>query len=267
MPESLRALLSDIKLQQHVELLFVDAARLQPRGGLWFLRRWRVRCHAQRAAGCWYAASSHRQDHATGAFFRRLAKALREQPATLFFQTEVFGLEAQLKMLRSEIAQLECAEHKVRAALCGTQLVLAEERDTWQKELTKVQAWARSQERAFKAESARRLAAQRSAEDAQQKAKVAHREAQSAAETKCGVIASAISGMRQQLDALQVSFDAEAARADAAVAHAAAAAACANAAEKRAAAAEAKVARMEEAEVQAEVSFILHSCGSDGGGG
>ena len=86
---------------------------------------------------------------------------------------------------------------------------------------------------------------------------MAHREAQSAAETKCGVMASALSGMRQQLDALQVSFDAEAARADAAVAHAAAAAACANAAEKRAAAAEAKVARMEEAEVQGAVSFIL----------
>ena len=99
--------------------------------------------------------------------FRRLAQALREKPKSLFFASEASILKAQVKPLRFEIAQLEYAEHKERAAQCAMQLVLEEERETWQKELAAVQAWARSQERALKAESAMRLAAKQSAEAAQ----------------------------------------------------------------------------------------------------
>ena len=169
--------------------------------------------------------------------------------------------EVELKVLRSTISQLEHAEHKARAAACGAQLLMREERDTFEQHLA-------SRERALKAERAERRKAEGSIEVAKQQAKAMQqaawrhveaarlraKEAEKAAgtaklvaEAKCE---SKLSEMRERLDALQVCVDTEAARADAATARA-------DAAEKRAAEAEAKVSQKHRAEVKAAVSYML----------
>ena len=126
---------------------------------------------------------------------------------------------------------LEHAEHKARAAACGAELLMQEERDKWEKHLAAERAAARSRERGHAqalerlksqhwhlAEMAQHEVAQRDAEAAQRKAMEAEKAAATVqltaeAEAKC---AAKLEEMSERLDALQICMDAEAARADAA---------------------------------------------------
>lgn len=202
-------------------------------------------------------------DNTSWADLLDLERHLRQFLKTEMLQHAEARLEVQLGVLRSEVARLEHAEHKARAAACGAELLMQEERDKWEKHLAVERAAARSRERGHAqalerlksqhlAEMAQHEVAQRDAEAAQRKAMEAEKAAATVqltaeAEAKC---AAKLEEMSERLDALQICMDAEAARADAASARA-------EVAERRAQEAEAKLSRKEEADVEAAVSFMM----------